>query len=62
MGRVTPTLSYAAERFVQKWIDNHNSLAMNRNKQITSRTVAVGEIMHLLGIGYDLWTEERQGS
>jgi len=60
--RVTPTLSFEADQFVKKWIANHNRLEKNRNKQITSHTQAVGEIMHLLAIGFDLWTEERKAS
>ena len=60
--RVTPTLSFEADQFVKKWIANHNRLEKNRNKQITSYTQAVGEIMHLLAVGFDLWTEERKAS
>jgi hypothetical protein len=60
--RVTPTLSFEADQFVKKWIANHNRLEKNRNKQIRSYTQAVGEIMHLLAIGFDLWTEERKAS
>jgi len=60
--RVTPTLSFEADQFVKKWIANHNRLEKNKNKQIRSYTQAVGEIMHLLAVGFDLWTEERKAS